>query len=158
MVGAVGTFNALTLSFSRLPLVLAEDGFLPRIFLKRFPKTDAPWVAIVVCTLFWTLALNCSFIKLIVLDVLLSGLSVLLEFVALVALRIKEPTLTRPYRVPGGLAGAIFIGLPPLALMVITIVRNHDETIGSLNALTFGGMLVASGAIVYGLCRLRKRL
>jgi len=47
---------------------------------------------------------------------LLTGLSILLEFAALAALRIREPGLPRPYRVPGGLFGALAIGAPPLAL------------------------------------------
>ena len=52
---------------------------------------------------------------------LLTGLSILLEFWALVALRVREPELARPYRVPGGTAGAILIGLPPLALIVVAL-------------------------------------
>ncbi len=31
----LGTFNALTLSYTRLPYAMAEDGLLPRIFTKR---------------------------------------------------------------------------------------------------------------------------
>ena len=61
------------------------------------------------------------------LDVLLKGLSMLLEFAALVALRIREPALPRPYRVPGGLAGAIAVGIPPVALLVLTAVRTEAE-------------------------------
>ena len=76
--------------------------------------------------------------RLLILDVLLTGLSILLEFAALVALRIREPNLERPYRVPGGTLGAILIGLPPLALIVTALVRNSKESVGSTNELVIG--------------------
>ena len=97
------------------------------------------------------LCLQLSFVKLVVLDVLLTGLSLLLEFAALVALRIREPELPRPYRVPGGLAGAIGVGLLPLALLVLTMVRNQVEPVGPINALELGAMLVFAGVPAYWL-------
>jgi amino acid transporter len=95
------------------------------------------------------LCLQLSFVKLIVLDVLLTGLSLLLEFAALVALRIREPQLPRPYRVPGGIAGAVGVGLLPLAPLVLTAVRNEVEPVGPVNALELGALLVAAGIPAY---------
>src|SRR5450432_1385183 len=154
MLGAVGTLNALTLSLSRLPAAMAEEGFLPKVLARRHSRTGAPWMAIVVCAAAWALALNFSFTKLIVLDVLLTGLSILLEFASLVALRIREPELPRPYRVPGGMAGAIGVGILPLALLVLTVIRNDAEPVGRIwtvpiNALGFGAILVALGVVCY---------
>jgi amino acid transporter len=137
------------MSFSRLPAVMAEDGFLPKVFARRNAGTGAPWVAILACSTAWALCLGFDFVKLIVLDVLLTGLSILLEFVALVVLRIREPELPRPYRVPGGLAGAIAVGVAPLALLVLTVVRNHTEAIGPISALQLAGMLIAAGGLAY---------
>ncbi len=148
IVGSVGTFNALTMSLSRLPVVMAEDGFLPKVFLRRL-KNGTPWVAILVCATCWALCLKLSFVELILLDVLLTGLSIILEFAALVALRIREPGMSRPYRVPGGLLGAIALGLAPLVLIVLTIIRNSDEKFGPMSSLTFGLILVGLGAAVY---------
>jgi amino acid transporter len=149
MLGAVDTLNSLTMTLSRLPAVMADDGYLPKIFTWRTAKTGAPWVAILGCATAWAVCLNLSFSKLIMLDVLLTGLSILLEFVALVALRIKEPNLPRPYRVPGGLFGAIAIGIPPAALLVLTVVRNEAEPVGPFNALEFGAILIAAGFAAY---------
>jgi amino acid transporter len=106
-------------------------------------------VAIFACSAAWALCLGFSFVKLIVLDVLLTGLSILLEFAALVALRIRQPELPRPYRVPGGLFGAIAVGLPPLALLVLTVIRNEAEPIGPINALEFGALLIGAGVVCY---------
>jgi amino acid transporter len=149
MIGAIGTLNGLTMTLSRLPAVLADDGFLPKIFSRRHPRTGAPWVAIIACASAWAMCLGLSFVKLIMLDVLLTGLSILLEFAALVALRIREPGLKRPYRVPGGVAGTVALGIPPLALLILTVVRNKAEPIGPINALELGALLIALGFAAY---------
>jgi amino acid transporter len=149
MLGAMGTLNALTMALSRVPAVLAEDGFLPRILARRNPKTGAPWVAVLCCATCWALCLGFSFTKLIVLDVLLTGLSILLEFAALVALRLREPELVRPFRIPGGTAVAVVVGIPPAILLVLTVVRNHAEALGPISALEFGAILIGLGVIAY---------
>jgi amino acid transporter len=136
------------MSLSRLPAVLADDGFLPRIFARR-NAAGAPWISIIACAILWALALQLTFVKLVVLDVLLTGLSILLQFAALVGLRIREPGLARPYRVPGGMFGAVAIGIPPLILLVLTAIRNKIEPVGPINALELGALLVAAGVAVY---------
>jgi amino acid transporter len=149
MMGALGTLNALTMALARLPAVLADDGFLPGVFARRNSKTGAPYVAIFFCALVWALALNLSFAKLIMLDVMLTGASILLEFASLVALRIRAPELPRPYRVPGGLAGAIGIGVGPLVLLILAMLRNRAEPVGPINALQLGAALIALGVVSY---------
>jgi amino acid transporter len=149
IVGAVGTFAALMLSFTRLPAVMAADGFLPRIFARLHTKTGAPWVAIVACAVAWAACLPLGFVELLLLDVLLTGLSILLEFWALVALRIREPNLARPFRVPGGLFGTIAIGIPPLALVAVSVIRNASENVGATTELEIGLGLIALGVALY---------
>jgi amino acid transporter len=156
MFGAFGTFGALMMSFSRLPVVMAEDGYLPRIFERKHPRTGAPWVAIVVCAVAWAALLPLGFERLVLLDVLLTGLSILLEFWALVALRVREPNLERPSRVPGGIAGSVLIGLPPLALLVLAAVRERTEKIGSMSELSVGGIVVLLGFALYFISRPRR--
>jgi amino acid transporter len=152
VLGAVGSFGALMMSFTRLPAVMAEDGYLPAIFT-RTNRAGAPWVAIVVMAMFWAACYPLGFEKSLILDVLLTGLSILLEFWALVALRIREPNLARPYRVPGGIAGAVLIGLPPLGLIIAALVRNGREAIGPTSGLTLGIILIAAGIVSYLLAR-----
>jgi amino acid transporter len=129
-------------------LVLAEDGYLPAAFTKK-NASGAPWVSTLVCAAGWALCLTLSFVKLIVLDVLLTGLSILLQFAALVSLRIREPELPRPFKVPGGTLVAVGLGIPPLALLVVTALRNRIEPVGPINALELGGILIAAGAGLY---------
>lgn len=156
MLSAVGTQNALTMALSRVPAAMAQDGLLPRVFARCSATTGAPWVSILACAAAWALCLQLSFVKLIVLDVLLTGLSIVLEFAALVALRIREPELPRPYRVPGGLAGAIAVGIPPLALLALAVVRNDAEPVGPLSALQLGLLLIAAGVATYAVAGRRR--
>ncbi len=129
LIATFGTQSALTLAFARLPVRLAEDGYLPSA-LARKTASGAPWVAIAFCAAAWMLCLLLSFSKLLTLDVLLTGLSLMLEFAALVALRVREPGLARPFRIPGGTAGAVAMGAPPLALLILAAVRSRAEPIG----------------------------
>ena len=50
-------------------------------------------------------------------DIMIYGVSLALEFTALVWLRVREPELPRPFRVPGGMFGAIAVGIPPVLLL-----------------------------------------
>jgi amino acid transporter len=159
MMSGFGMFNALVMSYSRLPLAMAQDGMLPKVFAKTHPKTRAPWVAILVLATGWALCLGLGFERLVTLDVMLYGASLSLEFVTLVVLRIREPELKREFRVPGGLVGAILAGIFPLALITLAMVRSEKETILGMNGLTFGALIIVSGFVVYfamGKLRLRK--
>ncbi len=149
MVSAFGMFNALCLSYSRLPAVLAEDGYLPAVLSRRLRRTGAPWVSVLVCAGAWTLSLGLPFERLVSLDILLYGTSLVLEFVALLALRVREPALPRPFRVPGGYAGAALVGLAPTALLGFALVKNADEEVLGVSALWFGVALMAAGPALY---------
>jgi amino acid transporter len=149
VIGAIGTFGGLMMSFTRLPSVMAQDGYLPKVFTRQISRSGVPWVSVIVCAVFWALCFPLGFEHSLLLDVLLTGLSILLEFWALAALRIREPDLPRPYRVPGGFFGAIAIGLPPMALMIATLVRNSDELIGDTSQLAIGIAIIAAGAALY---------
>ena len=148
LLATFGTQNALTMAFSRLPVALAEDGYFPK-WLTRRTASGAPWVAIAVCAVAWMLCLLMSFSKLLALDVLLTGLSLILEFAALVALRVRQPDLPRPFRIPGGTAAAIALGIPPLALLILAAARSQLESIGPINVLELGVLLVTLGCGAY---------
>ena len=144
-----GMFNALVMSYSRLPLAMAQDGMLPRVFAKAHPKTRAPWVAILVCATGWALCLGLGFERLVTLDIMLYGGSLLLEFVTLVVLRIREPHLRREFRVPGGLAGAILAGVCPTLLLTLGVAHSEREQVLGINGLLFGALIVLAGFAVY---------
>jgi amino acid transporter len=158
-MSAFGMFNALVMSYSRLPLAMARDGMLPKIFAKTSARTQAPWVAITACATCWALCLGLGFKRLVTLDIMLYGAALMLEFVTLVALRIREPNLKREFRVPGGLTGAILAGVFPLILLSIAMVESESQSVLGMNGLVFGVLIMGAGFGLYTSTRkLRKRL
>lgn len=156
LMSAFGMFNALCLSYSRLPLVLAEDGFLPRVFTRKIERSGAPWVAVLACCAAWTLTLGLSFERLVALDILLYGSSLTLEFLALIVLRVRAPELPRPFRIPGGVVTLIALALGPLALLGVALSKNAGERVGPIGALTFGAIVIALGPVAWLATRPRR--
>lgn len=158
MMSAFGMFNALVLSYSRLPLAMARDGMLPRVFGRVTKKNQTPWVSIIVCAICWLPCLVLGFQRLVTLDIMLYGAALMLEFVTLVALRIREPRLRRGFRVPGGMAGAVTCGMFPLALLILAMVESDRETILGMNALLFGIVIMVAGfGMYFATSRVRAR-
>ncbi len=149
IISGFGMFSALVMSYSRLPLAMAQDGMLPKIFGKLHPRTRAPWVAILALATCWAMCLGLGFERLVTMDILLYGVSLSLEFVALVVLRIREPELPRAFRVPGGMLGAVMVGIPPMLLLGFSIVRSETEQVLGMSSFAFGMLLIAAGVVAY---------
>jgi amino acid transporter len=148
MFSAFGMFNALVMSYSRLPLAMAQDGMLPKFFGK-LNRRRAPWVAIIALAIGWAACLNLGFERLVTIDIFIYGLSLALEFLALVVLRIREPHLKRPFRVPGGLFGAIAIGIAPVALLGFDLVRSETEQVWGMSSFWLGAAVIGAGVVAY---------
>ena len=148
MINGVGMFNPLMMSYARVPFALAEDGMLPPVFARE-NRFGVPVAALVGCAVLWALALRFSFERLISIDLVLYGAALLLEFVALVVLRRREPKLLRPFRVPGGLAGSVAVGIGPALLIAFALWAARDEHVGPLSALLFAVCVGLSGVLVY---------
>lgn len=149
---ALGMFNALTMSYARLPMALAEDGMLPRALAWK-NRRGVPWVAVLACAAAWALALRFSFERLISLDLILYGASLILEFAALVVLRFKEPELERPFRA-GSLVWACAMGVAPTALIVYAAVASRHERMAHMPALALGALIAAVGPLFFWLSKM----
>ena len=149
---SMGTFNALTLSYTRLPYAMACDGLLPAVLTRR-NAARVPWVALIVCATCWALALNLTFERLISIDVLLWGMSLILEFAALVVLRRREPNLPRPFRIPGGTWVAVALGSGPVGLMLFALWAARAERVGPVPASLFALGIAVLGLPLYAAAR-----
>ncbi len=150
IICGVGMFNALMMSYTRLPIAMAEDGMMPRVLLRR-NRRGVPWVSVLICGVAWALALNLPFERLISIDLILYGTSLLLEFVALVVLRLREPELPRPFKA-GSFGFACMLGVGPAALIGYALYISRDEKIvGSLSALVFALAIGLVGPLLYWL-------
>lgn len=156
MVSSFGQFNALLMSYSRLPLAMAEDGLLPRVFARVQADTGAPYVAIIACAILYGACLGFGFDRLVTLDVLLWGASLVLEFLALIVLRVREPQLERAFRVPGGLPGTVLVAVLPTALLILAGRYAGAEQIAGVSVWRFGALVMSAGVPAYFLSRGKK--
>jgi amino acid transporter len=145
-----GMFNALAMSYTRLPMAMADDGMMPRFIAARNAR-GVPWVSILVCGGAWALALKLPFERLISIDLILYGSSLLLEFVALIVLRVREPNLERPFKA-GNLAFAIALAVGPTVLIGYALCASRGEKLtGSTSALVFAVGVALLGPVLYWL-------
>lgn len=156
MINGVGMFNPLMMSYSRLPFIMAEEGRAPSVLLRQ-NRRGVPWVSVAACAVIWALALGFSFERLISIDLVLYGASLLLEFAALAILRMREPNLPRPFRVPGGTAAAVALGIAPAVLIAYAMWAARDERILGMSALLFAALVGLLGAALYHLQTRWKR-
>ena len=151
-ISGIGMFNALMMSYTRIPYALAREGLLPKVFT-RTTATGVPWLSVGLCGIAWGLAVQMSFERLISIDLVLYGASLMLEFIALVVLRKREPDLVRPFRVPGGMKGAVAAGIGPAILIVFAMWAARDEKMAGIPALAFAAIVAACGPIIYLVAR-----
>jgi amino acid transporter len=149
-ISGFGMFNALVMSYTRLPMAMAEDRMLPRA-MARVNTRGVPWVSVLLCGFAWALALKLPFERLISIDLTLYGASLLLEFVALVVLRVREPKLHRPFRA-GNLAFACALGVGPAVLIAYQLYGSRNEQIvEGFSAILFAFLVALVGPILYWL-------
>ena len=128
LISAVGLLNALLCTSSRVSYAMARRAMLPRSLADLHPRHATPAKSIIVNAGGVALLIPFSFQELIQVDMFLYALALLLEFAALIWLRIKEPGMARPYRVPFGMPGVVAISIPPAALCVASIVMSNEVT------------------------------
>jgi amino acid transporter len=139
LISAVGLLSALLLTSSRVPYAMAEHGMLPAPLKTLHSQYATPWIAIVVNAVGLAALTPFSFKDLVQVDMFLYALALILEFAALVWLRIKEPDMPRPYRVPFGLGGAIALSIPPVLLCALSIwLADQATTWVSLAGIVLG--------------------
>jgi amino acid transporter len=138
VVATAGLFLSLLLTNSRLPYVLAVAGQMPATLARLHPLSGAPWAAVVLSSVCYSVFAFWSFKELIVLNIWLYSLTLLLELGAFVALRYSQPHLPRPWRVGGGAVGMwLVVLLPSLCCLVAMATAGWVNTaVGVAAALT----------------------
>lgn len=153
LVSAWMLFNSQLLYVSRLPYAMACDGWLPKFLATTSPKTGVPIVALLISCSITAMFAALSFSKLVVIDILLYAAELSLEFATLYILRVKEPNMVRPFRVPGGKWFAAFLGIPPM-LLALTVVFTSLGQEGAIYQLLVVLFFIITGPVIY---LIRKR-
>lgn len=143
----MGMFVAEMSSDSFQLLGMAERGMLPELFAKR-SRYGTPLIGILFSASGVILLSWLSFEEIVAAENFLYCFGMLLEFIAFVVLRIKQPTVSRPYKIPLGTVGVILMCIPPTILIcVVLALASAKVMIVSLIAVAIG--LVMHPALAY---------
>jgi amino acid transporter len=148
MVSAVALFNALLLSYSRVPFVIADDGYLPSP-LARTDANGTPRNAVVISAIVYSVFVLIPFGSLVVADVLLYSLALSLEFASLVRLRHHEPMLRGAFRIPLGVNAVTALAVLPMLVLLLVIVLSFNDGEFGVPALVGSVIAIALGPIVF---------
>lgn len=163
MASAIGLYSAVLLSVSRVPQVMADDKLLPAFLCSLHPRFRTPYVSILASSFIVSILILFTFSDLIIMDIILYGAGLSLEFIALVTLRRKEPGARRPFRIPLGRAGLIALYVLPLTIYTAALtgafMAKKDAPFWSSEKsgpilLAFG--MLFSAAIAWRLIRWRR--
>ena len=149
LVSAWSMFNSQLLYISRLPYAMAQEGWFPRVFARVSKRAPVPVAALAAACGVAALFAAFSFTQLVVLDVLLYSVELFLEFLALIALRVKKPELERPFRVPGGLPGLILVTVLPMAFAAVVAVATLGGKGAQLYQLVAIPVVILTGTLIY---------
>jgi len=149
LLSAAGLFLSNLLTNSRLPFVLGRDRLLPGALAMLHPRYATPWVAIIASSLVYSVLALLPFTRLVVLDVWLYSLALVVQMAAFLAIRLREPALPRPWRVPGGVPVALLVSAVPslLALLAMATGGLANVVAGLVAALT-GPLAYACSALL----------
>lgn len=121
MASYLGIYAAVLLSVSRIPKVMSDDKLLPKWFNQLHPKFNTPYVSIITCSLVVSVMVLWKFEELIIIDVIVYGAGLFLEYISLIVLRIKEPDRLRPFKIRLNVTALCFLILLPLGVYVIAL-------------------------------------
>ena len=146
-LGALACFFALYNSYlasaSRGYYVLAEDKLSPPVLSKLNERFKTPHVAIISMGVINLVLSQFGFATLVVINVLLFMFSYLAWFLAAVALRMKEPNMERPFKIPFGTKGMVAMVVAPVIICITALFTN------GLVYLIGGCIGLLSGPIAY---------
>ncbi|MFZ4507356.1 MAG: APC family permease [Fimbriimonas sp.] len=127
LFSAGALFVATLLANSRLPFVLANDGLFPAALTKIHPKFGTPSRAIILCAVICAFLCFKTFQDLLKVNVVLYGVALIPEGIALLLLRKREPNLPRPYKIPGGWPVLWFIAVAPILILVFALLNDLQD-------------------------------
>jgi len=152
IISAVALFNALLMSYSRIPFAMALDGLMPPS-IARVNRHDVPRNAVLASAVCYSIFALAPFGELVVADVVLYSLALFVEFAALVQFRMHQPELRGHFRIPVGTAGVVTLACLPVAILLLVIALGVRDGTYALPALTGSLAGVLAGPLLYFLVR-----
>jgi amino acid transporter len=143
MVSNLALLNATVLTSTRMPSTMSEDGYLPAAFSARHPRYGTPWIAIIASSIVYALLAQKTMVQLLTIYVWLRIGVTVLTVLSSWRLRKAQPDLARPFRIPWGRTGLIYVVIAPLVMSVVALVGSDPF------ARRWGPLPVLLGPVVY---------
>lgn len=144
LFATANTVLLMLLAASRIAYGMAEENSLPRFLARVHLRTRTPWASILAVM---TLSAAFLFLGDIGLVANVTNFTLFLTFIfinaALVILRLRNPEIPRPFRVPLSLGRVPIIPIAGLATCALMITQLSFQVIAIGIALTLAGGLVA---------------
>ncbi len=156
VASALGLFVSNLLSVSRLPKAMSDDGYLPSMLRNIDARRGTPPVSIIACAIAVSGLVLWHFEDLLIIDVVLYGCALFLEFFALIELRRSEPAMKRPFRIPLSRAGLAAMTMLPLFCFVAGIAAVASGQGVHIPAFLFAAASLVSAPIAWQAARRRK--
>jgi amino acid transporter len=147
MISNVSLLNATVLTSTRMPSTMAEDGYLSAAFSSRHPRYGTPWIAIIASCIIYGLLAQKTMVQLLTVYVWLRIGVTILTVLASWRLRRTQPDLPRPFRIPWGRAGLLYVVVAPLAMSVVAVAGSDPF------ARRWGPLPMLLGPVVYFVLR-----
>lgn len=149
VIANLSMYNSYLASGSRGFFALSDDGLCPAIFKKIHKKYKTPHTAIIAMAITNLILCEIGFDVLVVIDVFLLMFAYVMIYISAIVLRVKEPDLKRPFKIPLGTKGVIAMCIPPVLLAILALFTNgYSYFIG-------GCAGILSGPIAYYFCKKR---
>jgi amino acid transporter len=151
LVTNLALLNATVLTSTRMPSTMAEDGYLPAAFSARHPRYGTPWIAIIVSSIIYGLLAQKTMVQLLTIYVWLRIGVTILTVLASWRLRKTQPDLARPFRIPWGRTGLLYVIIAPLVMSVVALAGSDPF------ARKWGPVPVLLGPVMYFVFRVMRK-
>jgi len=146
-------FNAQLLYVSRLPFVLAQDGWLPKKFANVTHKSGTPREAIILLCVLTALLTSLTFVGLAVIQCILYTGALTLEFLALLVVRFRGDVAPGSFRIPGRWLGLAYVCVTPFAVTLLVLKAILQDWRSFPGSLLLVGLSIVTGAVLFFLRR-----
>ena len=143
MVTNISLLNATVLTSTRMPFVMAEDGYLPPLLTRKHARYGTPWLAILISSGCYALFALKSLTQLITVYAWLRIATTVMTVLAAWRLRHTEPHLPRPFHIPCGRPGLVYVVGAPIVMAGVALLGSDRF------ALRWGPAAILLGPVAY---------
>jgi len=143
MVTNVSLLNSTVLTSTRMPFAMTEDGYLPLLLTEKHSRYGTPWIAIVASSVVYGLLAVQTLTQLITVYAWLRVATTVMTVLSAWRLRRTLPDLPRPFRIPWGRTGLLYVVGAPLVMSGVALLGSDRF------ALRWGPVAILLGPVAY---------